>query len=195
MKNVLLILPLAFGLVILAHATSSNPPTEAKQVTNKGENGKNNPLITKACASAQYKDLCIKTLKEQPGSANADIKTLAFMSLNITTSFGKMVSDWVAEKLEDPELGPQIEQALTDCSDQYTDAMAQLEDSMVAFFSNAFNDVKTWMSTAMTNANTCEEGLKTANAIKVMGNKNKEFSQYCSNVLAIVNEMTKLRLE
>ncbi|KAK9726337.1 hypothetical protein RND81_05G207000 [Saponaria officinalis] len=196
MNRVIFILPLMFNLIIFQHATASDfesmPPTYPDHDTLGSNN--NNPSIEKACNSALHKDSCIKTLKSQPGSGNADIKTLAFMSLNVTKTYGKTVADWVAQKVEEPELDPEIEQALTDCSDQYTDAMAQLEDSLVAFFANALNDVKTWMSTAMTNANTCEEGLKGANAGDVMGNKNAIFAQYCANTLAVVNELAKQKL-
>ncbi|KAL9228213.1 hypothetical protein vseg_003818 [Gypsophila vaccaria] len=196
MERIFFIVPLAFGLIFFQLANAQNlqsePPTYPGQDNVGAEH--DNPQIEKACSSSPHKELCVETLKSYPGSANADIKTLAFMSLNLTKLYGKQVADWIAEKVEDPELGPELEQALADCSDQYTDAMAQLEDSLVAFFSNALVDVKTWMSTAMTNANTCEDGLKAANAGNIMGNKNTEFSKYCSNTLAIVHELGKEKL-
>ncbi|XP_021763028.1 pectinesterase 1-like [Chenopodium quinoa] len=158
--------------------------------TNKGSTP--NPLIEKACANAQYKDSCTQTLKSQPESETADMKKLAFLSLNKTKSLGSEIATWVGDKLEDQEsMGPGIEQALTDCNDQYTDAMAQLEDSLVAFFSNAYKDVNTWMTTVMNNANSCEDSLQKGNAVDIMGDKNKVFAQHCSNALAVVNALAQ----
>ena len=174
MERVFFILPIAFGLILLPYATTAInvkelPPTQ-------GEEPKNvNPLIEKACKSAKHTKICIQVLTKQPGSAKADVKTLTFLTLNVTKTFGVTNSDFIAKKLEDPELGPEIQQGLTDCSDQYTDAIAQLEDSLVAFFSNALNDVKTWLKTAVANANTCEEGLKSGNVEAVMGQRNHIF--------------------
>ncbi|KAK9733738.1 hypothetical protein RND81_04G088700 [Saponaria officinalis] len=197
MKRIFIILPFVFGLILLPYLTmalnvKSMLPTNANHVKDAKIN--NNSLIEKACINSKHNKLCIQTLKSQPGSENADIKTLAFMSLNVTMTYGVDVANWITEKLEDPELGPQIEQALTDCSDQYTDAIAQLEDSLVAFFSNALNDVKTWTLTALTNAKTCQEGLKGENVEDVMGKRNQDFSEYCSISLGVIDELAKQKL-
>ncbi|XP_048503791.1 probable pectinesterase/pectinesterase inhibitor 61 [Beta vulgaris subsp. vulgaris] len=191
-RVLLMLLPLTLSLILQPYAADAlnvrGLPILSKKNPGKGPN----PLIQKACATAQFKQSCIQTITAQPGSATADLKTLAFISLNTTKALGSRIAAWVGDKLEDQEsMGPGIEQALTDCNDQYTDAMAQLEDSLVAFFSNAYKDVKTWMTTAMNNANTCEKGLKKGNAIGVMGDKNKVFAQHCSNSLAIVNVLAQ----
>ncbi|KAL9235738.1 hypothetical protein vseg_010477 [Gypsophila vaccaria] len=197
MKRVFFILTLTFGLIILPYVTVALNVKSVLPINvqlDKGTKSNSNPFIEKACVSSKHKQLCIQILKSQPESANADIKALAFISLNVTKTYGATVADWVAQKLEDPELGPQLEQALTDCSNQYTDAITQLEDSLVAFFSNALNDVKTWTSTALTNANTCQEGLNGANVADVMGKRNQFFSEYCSIALDVVNELAKQNL-
>ncbi|KAL2945328.1 putative invertase inhibitor [Bienertia sinuspersici] len=191
-NNFLMLLPLIISLTLQPSPTLGLNVRNLPLVNQNAVTKAPNALIEKACANAQNKDSCIQTLKSQPGSETADLKTLAFLSLNTTKELGSQISSWVSDKLEDQEsMGPGIDQALNDCNDQYTDAMAQLEDSLVAMFSNAYKDVNTWMTTAMKNANTCEEGLKKGNAVDVMGDKNKVFAQHCSNALAVVNVLAQ----
>ncbi|KNA20331.1 hypothetical protein SOVF_053350 [Spinacia oleracea] len=193
----LMLLPLMLGVILQQNVAMGyihirgGVPIKM-QVNNKFE--PNNPLIEKACANAKHKESCILTLKSFPESKTADMKKLAFLFLNTTKSLGLEIATWVGDKLEDQEsMGPGIDQALTDCNDQYTDAMAQLEDSLVAFFSNSYKDVNTWMTTAIKNAESCEESLKKGNAVDVMGNRNKMFVQHCSNALAVVNVLAQTK--
>jgi len=166
--------------------------TQSNQGQSTGSQSQNqNPAIEEVCSVTQNKQLCIDSLKAQPLSASADLKSLAFISLNVTKNEANRISEWLYNQLDDPELGAGIQQAYTDCAEQYTDAVAQVEDSMLAFFANAYNDIEVWMNTAIGNAGTCEEAIKTGNALQAMGNRNEVFKQQCSNSLTIISKLMK----
>ncbi|XP_057549202.1 probable pectinesterase/pectinesterase inhibitor 61 [Amaranthus tricolor] len=161
---------------------------------NKEEKNSTNTLIEKACNNAKYKELCMETLKSHPGSETADLKSLAFMALNKTKTYGNKVSDIINSMIENGNsMGPGIEQALSECDDQYDDANVQTDNSLVAFFANAFKDVNTFITTAIKNAETCEDYVKKGNATKVLGDKNKVFAQYCTNALAVVHVLAQTK--
>ena len=126
-----MLLPLIISLTLQPHITFGLNVRNLPLINKISESKTPNALIEKACSKARNQDSCIQTLKSQPGSETADLKTLAFMSHNTTKALGSQIASMVSDKLEDQEsMGPGIDQALNDCNDQYTDAMAQLEDSL-----------------------------------------------------------------
>ncbi|CAO2824375.1 unnamed protein product [Amaranthus hypochondriacus] len=136
----------------------------------------------------------METLKSHPGSETADLKSLAFMALNKTKTYGNKVSDIINSMIENRDsMGPGMDQALSECDDQYDDANVQTDNSLVAFFANAFKDVNTFITTAIKNAETCQDYVKKGNATNVLGDKNKVFAQYCTNALAVVDVLAQTK--
>ncbi|KAF2309922.1 hypothetical protein GH714_005649 [Hevea brasiliensis] len=85
-----------------------------------------------------------------------------------------------------------IQQCLSDCPEIYQDAIDQLKDSIVALDSKAFNDVNTWVTAAMTDVESCEDGFKEKPEIAPpLTDMDKRFSQLCSASSAITNLLAK----
>ncbi|GAB2214584.1 hypothetical protein Droror1_Dr00018939 [Drosera rotundifolia] len=142
-------------------------------------------LIEKACQATLYKDFCITTFKSRPEAQTQDLKGLAFLSMKLAKEHANVTAAYIAGKLKDEDNLPSgLEDALEECNDQYDDALAQIEDSMQAFFANAKNDVKTWLSTAITNADTCEQTLKDSGVPGALGDRNIVFEKLCSSALS-----------
>ncbi|KAF8401431.1 hypothetical protein HHK36_012370 [Tetracentron sinense] len=86
------------------------------------------------------------------------------------------------------ETDPYVQQCLNDCSENYLDAIEQIDDSLAALDSKGYNDVNTWVTAAMSDAESCEQGFKDgASHVSVLHDKNAIFGQLCSNALAITN--------
>ncbi|VVB04516.1 unnamed protein product [Arabis nemorensis] len=97
---------------------------------------------------------------------------------------------------------PEEASAIGDCVKLYNDALSQLNESMSEIKTeknkggnwlnkNVIGDVKTWISTAMTDVETCPDGLE-----EIVGNETKKemetANQMMSISLAIVSQMKKL---
>ncbi|GMH02601.1 hypothetical protein Nepgr_004440 [Nepenthes gracilis] len=181
----LFIIPLAFcfATTFAVHTTGGLSAQHSAKPTAGAE-----ALIKQACQKALYKEFCVSTLKARPEAKNIDLKGLAFLTMKVAKEQGNATAAFIDTKLKNEEsLAPGLDQALNDCREQYDDALAQIEDSMQAFLANAANDVNTWLSAAMTNADTCEEGLNDAGVGGAMGDRNQVFVKLCSNALAVTN--------
>lgn len=97
--------------------------------------------------------------------------------------------------------------AVGDCVKLYTDALSQLNDSITEIerekkkggnwlTKEVVGDVKTWISAAMTDGETCSDGIEEMGTI--VGNEIKKememANQMMSISLAIVSQMKKLLL-
>ncbi|KAK4257181.1 hypothetical protein QN277_006803 [Acacia crassicarpa] len=87
--------------------------------------------------------------------------------------------------------------ALPDCKDQIDDALSRLNDSLSAMDVSPgdkaltdvkINDIQTWISAAMTDQETCLDGLEETEsaALREMKGKMQRSREYTSNSLAIV---------
>ncbi|KAJ9159451.1 hypothetical protein P3X46_024959 [Hevea brasiliensis] len=140
-------------------------------------------LITQTCDKTSYKDLCNSAL----GSANAaDVHSLAKSALGATTLQGGEVTKKMAELMMGK--AADVVQTLTDCSQNYNVAMDKIKFATAALEAKVFNDVKVGITTAMTEAQSCEDGFKGASPMTA---DNTKFSQLCSISLSIA-ELAKI---
>lgn len=88
--------------------------------------------------------------------------------------------------------------AYTDCTECMRDATVQLQSSEAELkdldkskFELQMNDIKTWVSAALTDANTCIDGLMNYKGGQVGGVKHRvlKAAHLCSNALAFVNKL------
>lgn len=181
-------------IVILPQTQAHNNENNTQCQELNGKNTKcqaSNPFIEKACANALYKDVCIQNIFSLKLNETSDIKSIALASLKITKDYGSNVSSWLDEKLKDSKLSLDAEEALSECSENYKDALDDLMRTIGSFKSTKtyddrfFNDLNTFVSGAMSAAIHCEDSMKKFRAKDVMENKNKVFKQHCSNALAV----------
>ncbi|GMN43955.1 hypothetical protein TIFTF001_013148 [Ficus carica] len=139
-------------------------------------------LISQTCAPTRFNDLCEKTLRAHPGSKSANIKGLAKIALKATSTNAKRIKSQIVS-LQKSTTDKSILQALKDCAENYDDASQQLANSITAFASKRYADVNQWVSAAMSDSDSCEEGFKTGTSKLTAANKN--FFELSSNVLAL----------
>ena len=150
--------------------------------------------ISQTCSKAQYPNLCIDTLLDFPGALTADEKQLIHISFNATLqSFSKAL--YSSSTISYTQMPPRVRSAYDSCLellDDSVDALSRALSSIVAASSSdeSHSDVMTWLSSAMTNHDTCTEGFDEAGdgggGVKdqVIGAV-KDLSEMVSNCLAI----------
>ncbi|XVF22178.1 hypothetical protein REPUB_Repub12eG0151400 [Reevesia pubescens] len=148
----------------------------------------NNTLIAETCQKVKNKDLFISSLEAEQASQEADLSTLALISIKVATNNGSDTSVYIKKTLDGTDFEPAVEQNFEDCSENYESAMEQLDDSLLALLSMNYKDAKTWLQAAIDDATTCENGMKQSDADKLeLSSKNDIFLKLCSNALDIIN--------
>ncbi|KDP43229.1 hypothetical protein JCGZ_22781 [Jatropha curcas] len=88
-------------------------------------------------------------------------------------------------------LDPAIQQALSHCADQYSNASQELENSITALSTDNRHTVFTWVNAAITNIESCEGKLKESGSPdSIMLARNAMFLFLCDNALAINKILT-----
>ena len=149
-----------------------------------------NELIEKVCQHSPHSDICMASLRTDPNSGQADMEGLALIALKVAHANATDTSQHIAKLLNNSALDPFIEQCLTDCSEQYLDAVEQIEDSLVALTAKGFHDVDAWVKAAIADVDTCEQGFKEKPDYESMlTHRNIIFKQLCNNALAIIHDL------
>ncbi|XP_044483824.1 putative invertase inhibitor [Mangifera indica] len=145
-------------------------------------------LITKACQQTKFRTLCIAALTSDIESKSTkDLQGLAKISLKIALSNASETHHYISELVSRTK-DKHTQKCLHDCSKNYKQAAQQIEDSMKALNSKGYENVKTWVSGAMSNAESCQDGFHSKNGYKCpISMMNKFFSQLCSISLSITN--------
>ncbi|KAK9282502.1 hypothetical protein L1049_005421 [Liquidambar formosana] len=143
-------------------------------------------LIAKACENSSHKEFCVASLESSPDSQNADLPGLAFIALKLASSNATDTATHISKVLGAGNLEPLFEQALTDCSEHYLDAIEQIDDSLAALTAKAYKDVESWVDVALSDAQACEEGFKGQDGDALaLTRRNRVFRQLCNNALVI----------
>ncbi|KAK6937359.1 Pectinesterase inhibitor domain [Dillenia turbinata] len=114
----------------------------------------NNPLIASVCEKSPNKAFCNAALESDPVSlGQKDLTSLAIIAVNLAAKQAAETVVQIKTLLNNTaELDPAVEDGLWDCIDFYTDATAQLDDSLAALTANAYDDVMTWIKTTIGDA-------------------------------------------
>ncbi|KAJ0240336.1 Plant invertase/pectin methylesterase inhibitor superfamily protein [Hirschfeldia incana] len=170
----------------------------------------NNPPVSSSnslkavCAVTRYPQTCFDALSSSSSSLDGKINPESILELSLQVTAKKVSNLSVSfRSINDmPE-----EAAVGDCVKLYADAVSQVNESVSEIerekkkggdwlTKNVVGDVKTWISAAMTDGETCSDGLEEMGT--VVGNEIKKkmvtVSEMLSISLAIVSEMQKLRM-
>ncbi|KAL5698587.1 hypothetical protein ACHQM5_029605 [Ranunculus cassubicifolius] len=147
-------------------------------------------LIATTCGHTLYVDLCLSSLREDPRSETADLKGLAKIALDISlVNATKMISHLTQLKSQNDTSLPFdsfFSSCMDDCIDEYQEAAGNLEDANDALEKNSLATVDSLITAAMTDSDTCEDGFGDKEEMESpLTEKNREFSNLCSNALAI----------
>ncbi|KFK34069.1 hypothetical protein AALP_AA5G098300 [Arabis alpina] len=157
------------------------------------------PSLKTICGLTRYPETCLNSLSSSPHKLDLDsilessIKLASDSVTNLSLSF-RSINDT-----------PEEEPAITDCVKLYNDALSQLNESMSEIETekkkggnwlseNVIGDVKTWISAAMTDGETCSDGLEEMGTVvgKEIKKEMEVANQIMSISLAIVTQFKNL---
>ncbi|KAK3005708.1 hypothetical protein RJ639_017296 [Escallonia herrerae] len=186
---------LAFGLtLLLAAAVSVTLLVElrSKASDKSAFHRKPTRAMSRACSKTRYPSLCLDSLLDFPGALTASDSDLVHISVNMTLQrFGKAL--YVTSEIGYLQMDTRARSAYDDCLELLDDSVNQLARSLTSVVpspespAGSTQDVLTWLSAALTNQDTCTDGLSEVNGIvkDQMLTRLKDLSELVSNCLAI----------
>ncbi|KAG2329556.1 hypothetical protein Bca4012_020891 [Brassica carinata] len=184
---------LAFAL-ILAAAIFAGVRSQVKSSQHvPGLARKPSQAISKACALTRFPELCVDSLMDFPGSlAASSPKDLIHVTVNMTLHHFTQAL-YSSSSFSFLDMPPRVRSAYESCVellDDSVDSLSRALSSVVSVSGGQIKpqDVMTWLSSALTNHDTCTEGFDGVGDGGVkdqMTDALKNLSELVSNCLAI----------
>ncbi|XP_047308992.1 probable pectinesterase/pectinesterase inhibitor 61 [Impatiens glandulifera] len=144
-------------------------------------------VINKACSKSSDKNLCLSVFNSNGDSQNSNLKSLAFIALKAAAVNATELSAQIKMSMDDKTLETPVSDSLSTCSQQYLDVVDQIEDSVNALVSDAYNDVETWLRAAIDDIKTCDDLVRgQGGKAGEVSSRNQVVSQLCTNALSVL---------
>ncbi|XP_057473040.1 probable pectinesterase/pectinesterase inhibitor 34 [Actinidia eriantha] len=150
--------------------------------------------ISQTCSVTRYPTLCVKSLLDFPGSHAASKSQLAHITMNVTLQrFGKAL--YFSSAIRNIKMSSLVRSAYEDCLELLGDSVSHLSRSLNS--AGSTQDVLTWLSAALTNQDTCTDGLAEVRGPvrSVMEDRVRDLGKLVSNCLAIYAAASGVRNE
>ncbi|MFS7924125.1 putative pectinesterase [Helianthus anomalus] len=162
-------------------------------------------FIKTSCKTTRHPALCVNSLSNYASSIQGNDRQLAKAAIAVSLNNAKSAAAYVSKLAgTTSNIKPRESEALKDCVNSMTSCVASLTQSiqelgkMAQFKGQNFvwhmNNVQTWVSSALTNQNTCIGGFSDSSMkgqLKdVVNKKMSSVSQVTSNALALVNRFS-----
>ena len=170
-------------------------------------------LVTKACNQTMYFQLCVSSLRSDPRTnQTSDLKGLAIIALDSSITKANQSLSYAKHLLliQSSSNYTQYEkECLSDCNQELSEAVENLQDSTQALMNSTLDNVNDFVSSAMTDSQTCDECFKEEHednistspapapapddvddGISTLAAINQDFNKLCSNFLAITTLLT-----
>ncbi|XP_009773400.1 pectinesterase 1 [Nicotiana sylvestris] len=189
----LLIAVVAIVVGTVVHKNNQKDSSNSKQIPSTTSTSQS---LEALCSVTEYKDSCISSLSKLAASNTTDPETLFILSLKLAkdslVNLSSVQQNWSKLTKE-----PKVQRALEVCESVFDDAIDKLNDSVSSVDVNEgqkllsgpkIDDLRTWLSSTLTDQETCLDALEEMNATFVNDVKllMKNSTEYASNSLAIV---------
>lgn len=149
-------------------------------------------LVRSSCAHASYPTVCLRTLSSYRGSAETP-RDLAQAAVKVSLSRASKVSAYMSQVSSNVSGGKSTNKrerlALSDCVEQISDSVVDLSNTLNELkhlkgdtFSWQMSNAETWVSSALTNEDTCLDGFE-----GVDSNVKSDVKRKISNVARITS--------
>ncbi|CAF2149782.1 hypothetical protein BRARA_A01528 [Brassica rapa] len=186
------------SLTLIVLINSSNIPGTTATPPAKYQNYKT--YVKTACNSATYPTMCYNSLSSYSSTIKSDPIKLCITSLNINLKSAKKASSVVSSLLKKAKAASSPEvPILKDCLEEMKDTVDELKQATAEMKNlngggiskeEHLRNVKTWVSSALTDESTCtdelEEGEVNADTKKKVKKAVSELSWTTSNTLALM---------
>ncbi|KAJ9146943.1 hypothetical protein P3X46_029156 [Hevea brasiliensis] len=189
---------LTFLLFISNLENSDAAITTTKTTKNSSSTYKN--YLKTACNSTTYPKLCYSSLSHYYSTISNNDLTLCISAVNVSLQAATNANSLVTALLKEGGLNHTEAQAVQDCLEVIGDSIDELNESLDALGSLDFNNpkvkfqissIKTWVSAAITDDDTCTDGLngaKVSSSVKTKITKSVlNVERLTSNALALIN--------
>lgn len=190
---------LILSLTLVALINSLNIPKTAATPPSRYQNYKT--FVKTACNSTTYPTMCYNSLSSYSSTIKADPIKLCTTSLNVNLKYAKNATSVVSNLLKKAKStsSPEVP-VLKDCVEEMKDTVDELKKAMTEMknltgggkFSKEehLNNVKTWVSAALTDDTTCTDEFEEEEVNEETKNKVEkavsELSKTTSNTLALI---------
>ncbi|XP_010915944.1 probable pectinesterase/pectinesterase inhibitor 34 [Elaeis guineensis] len=195
-----ILLGLLAVVLLVASGVSVGLLVRSRARSGSGPNRTPTQAISQTCALTRYPELCVSSLLDFPGALDAGDRDLVHISLNMTTQrVGKAL--YGASAIAGVSMDSLARSAYDDCMELLDDSLDQLSQSLAVIAptelrpaSASDEDVLTWLSAALSNQDTCTDGLAdVANGyVRAQMESNlKDLAELVSNCLAIFSAASR----
>ncbi|CAI0404898.1 unnamed protein product [Linum tenue] len=166
----------------------------------------NTEFIRTSCSATTYPKLCYSSLAVHASKIQTSARLLVSTALDVTLSSAKSTSASMVKLSRTHGISPREAAAMRDCAEEMADSVDQISrsiDEMAASkgagsdFEMMISNVKTWVSAALTDESTCEDGFdgkEMAGVMKaVVRGKVETVAHLTSNALALINAYAAVR--
>jgi pectinesterase inhibitor-like protein len=157
-------------------------------------------FIKTSCNATSYPDLCFSSLSVYAAKIQTNPLNLASTALSVSIASARSTTTDLTQISSAPSIDPYDREALRDCMDNLGDAVDELRQS-VKIMSHLggketgyqINSLQTWVSTALTDDNTCMEGFRASggDVRKEVRSHVLNVAQLTSNALDLINGLSK----
>lgn len=130
-------------------------------------------------------NFCVRSLQADPRSKSTNLTGLGLISLDLSTAKCSQASSRTRHLLNNSGLVSKEKKCLEDCLELYSDTMDTLEQCGDAYRAGRYSDVNVWVSAAIDDSSTCEEGFKESGLASPLIEENHDLTQLSAVVLAI----------
>lgn len=207
--SLILLLTVIIGTVIavLVYKSTTEPPEPSSSPS--VSSSKPDESIKSVCSVTRYPDPCVTSISSiiaadayNNNNNKPDPEHIFNVSLQVAVNELANLSS-LPKTLISTSNDQGTESALRDCASLFTDALSQLNNSMEAMrvgpgekvlTEERINDLKTWISGAMSDQETCLDGLEEmeSSVLKEVKVKVERCKEYMSNSLAILANILPL---
>lgn len=185
-------------IIALSIAFTVNKNTDKDTVAPSFSNS-----IKAICNLTQYPDSCVTSISSIKGAnTTTDPEQLFKLSLQVASDALSALASF-PDSISIPTKDARLKRAISDCTDMFQEAIDRVQESISSvtptdadekmLTAPKINDIRTWLSAAMTNQESCLDGFEgTTEEEKLkqkFGSAMKNSSEFISNSLAIVSGM------
>lgn len=160
---------------------------------------KANTYVKDACSVTRYKNLCIDSLSSYSSVAKRDPGKWARAGVSVTIGVTKNTIRYLIGLKKKNSMKGRNRVAVLDCVEEFEDALDNLHKALGVLrhisrgesFITQMDDVTTWLSSALTDEDTCLDGFEgqRGKEIKLLANKVTKVSYITSNALALATKL------
>lgn len=159
-----------------------------------------NSYLLRACNSTTYPQICYKSLSSYASTINSNPQKLCSYALSVALNAARNASSTVSKLSKKKGLARSETLVVKDCIENIRNSIDELKQSMNAMSNLGgadiefqLGDIKTWVSAALTNDDTCTEGLHEVKvSLDVKNTITKSIvniARLASNALSLINSL------